>query len=177
MKKILILGTLFLGCCLAAAAQTGSYRNDQAPSSAPPQNQTVQTPSEQATPSALPPDTNAPEQSMQAADPTTQGATSQIATVLGCLSQSANGFMLADNLGNNYQLGGDTSQLAGLTGKEVQVSGMTISNGVPAPNAMSSDNSMSADSTVVSQGSFAQINVSKVRKIADVCSAGSATGR
>ena len=52
--------------------------------------------------------------------------------------------MLADNLGNNYQLGGDTSQLAGLIGKEVQVTGMTISNGASDPGAMSSDDASSA---------------------------------
>jgi len=175
MKKILILGTLLLGCCLAAVAQTGSSTNQDQQGAAPSaysQDQTVQTPSEQA-PSAQPPDSNAPEQSMQAA-PT---ATSQIATVQGCLSQSADGFMLSDNLGNNYQLGGDTSQLASLTGKEVQVSGMTISNGAPSPGAMSSDNADSAGSAAGAQGSNAQISVTKVRKIADVCSAGSATGK
>ena len=53
MKKILTLGTLLLGCCLAVAAQTGSTPNQMPPSSTPstfPQDQTGQTPSNPANP-------------------------------------------------------------------------------------------------------------------------------
>jgi hypothetical protein len=175
MKKILTLGTLLLGCCLAVVAQTGSTPNQAPQGAAPSAYPQVQTPSEQASPanpSALPPDSNAPGQATQekAADPAKQTATSQITTVQGCLSQSADGFMLADKLGKNYQLGGNTSQLAGLVGKEIQVTGRTISNG-------SAPGSMSSDSSAEPAGALAQISVSKVRKIADVCSAASATGK
>ena len=174
MKKILTLGTLLLGCCLMAFAQTGSSQNQTPQGAAPSAYPQVQTPSEQvapANPAAMPPDTGAGGQApqQQAAPP---AAASQIATVQGCLSQSADGFMLADNLGNNYQLGGDTSKLAGLIGKEVQVTGMTISNGASDPGSMSSDDASSA-----APEEYAQISVSKVRKIADVCSAASATGK
>jgi hypothetical protein len=157
MKKILTLGTLLLGCCLAVVAQTGSTPN-QAPQGA--------------APSAVTPDSSAAGQATQgmAADPAKQTATSQITTVQGCLSQSADGFMLADKLGKNYQLGGNTSQLAGLVGKEIQVTGRTISNG-------SAPGSMSSDSSAEPAGALAQISVGKVRKIADVCSAASATGK
>lgn len=172
MKKILTLGTLLLGCCLVAFAQTGSSQNQTSQGAAPSAYPQVQTPSEQAAPAnpaAMPPDTSAGGQAsqQQAAQP---AATSQIATVQGCLSQSADGFMLSDNLGNNYQLGGDTSQLAGLIGNEVQVTGRTISNG-------SDPGAMSSDSASAQAAAFAQISVSKVRKIADVCSAASGTGK
>jgi hypothetical protein len=179
MKKILTLGTLLLGCCLAVVAQTGSTPN-QAPQgvapSASPQDQMGQPPANQADPAAPPavtPDSSAAGQATQekAADPAKQTATSQITTVQGCLSKSADGFMLADKLGKNYQLGGNTSQLAALVGKEVQVTGRTISNGGSKPGSMSSDGSAEP------AGALAQISVSKVQKIADVCSAASATGK
>jgi hypothetical protein len=181
MKKILTLGTLLLGCCLAVA-QTGNYPNQTPQGAAPsayPQDQTGQPQSNQAgpaDPSALPPDSNAPGQAAQdqAAAPANQTATSQITTVEGCLSQSAGSFMLADNSGNNYQLSGDTSQLASLVGMEIQVNGVAKSSSASGqssidPGAMSSDSAASA-----SPGAFAQIEVSKVRKIANVCSSGSA---
>ncbi|MGC2208976.1 MAG: hypothetical protein WA532_02595 [Candidatus Korobacteraceae bacterium] len=178
MKKIVTLGTLLLGCCLMTFAQTGSQ--DEAPQGAPPSGSPqVQTPSEQAVPPAeMPPDTSAAGQGTQeqAAAPANQSGDAQVTTVQGCLSQSANGFMLADNVGNNYQLSGDTSKLAGLVGKEVRVSGMTIANGGQDPGAMSSDDA-SADSTSVTPEAYAQISVSRVRKIANVCSAASATGK
>ncbi len=177
MKKILTLGTLLLGCCLMTFAQTGSQ--DEAPQGAPPApSPQVQTPSEQAVPPAeMPPDTSAAGQGTQeqAAAPANQ-SNAQVTTVQGCLSQSANGFMLADNVGNNYQLSGDTSKLAGLVGKEVRVSGMTIANGGQDPGAMSSDDA-SADNASVTPAAYAQISVSQVRKIANVCSAASATGK
>jgi hypothetical protein len=177
MKKILTLGTLLLGCCLAVVAQTGAAPN-QTPQGAAPsasQDQMGQPPANQADPAAPPavtPDSSAAGQATQekAADPAKQTATSQITTVQGCLSQSADGFMLADKLGKNYQLGGNTSQLAALVGKEVQVTGRTISKG-------SAPGSMSSDSSAQPAGALAQISVSKVRKIADVCSAASATGK
>jgi len=129
MKKILTLGAVLLGCCLVAFAQTGSSQDQNPQGAAPSAYPQVQTPSEQAAPA------NPAAMQQQAAQP---AATSQIATVQGCLSQSADGFLLSDNLGNNYQLGGDTSQLGDLVGKEVQVSGMTISNGPSEPGSMSS---------------------------------------
>jgi hypothetical protein len=180
MKKILTLGTLLLGCCLMGFAQTGSSQ-DQTPQAAPPSDSPqVQTPSEQAAPAAeMPPDTSAagPETQEQAVAPASQ-SDAQVTTVEGCLSQSANGFMLADNVGNNYQLSGGTSELAGLVGKEVQVSGRTISNGALNPGAMSSDDA-SADnaSAAGTPNAYAQISVKRVRKIANVCSAASATGK
>ena len=62
MKKILTLGTLLLGCCLIAFAQTGSSQNQTPQGAAPSAYPQVQTPSEQAAPAnpaAMPPDTSA----------------------------------------------------------------------------------------------------------------------
>lgn len=194
MKKILTLGTMLLGCCLMTFAQTGSQ--DEAPQGMPPSPYPqVQTPSEQAVPPPeMPPDTSAVGQGTQeqAAAPANQ-SDAQVTTVQGCLSRSASGFMLADNVGNNYQLSGDTSKLAGLVGKEVRVSGMTISNGAPDPGAMSSDDTSVNDaaandaavndaapdnaSAAATPDAYAQISVQRARKIANVCSAASATGK
>ena len=58
MKKILTLGTLLLGCCLVAFAQTGSSQNQTPQGAAPSAYPQVQTPSEQAAPAnpaAMPP--------------------------------------------------------------------------------------------------------------------------
>jgi hypothetical protein len=63
-----------------------------------------------------------------------------------------------------------------LVGKEVRVSGMTIANGAQDPVAMSSDDA-SADNTLATPEAYAQISVKRVRKIANVCSAASATGK
>ena len=73
MKQTFTLGILLLGCCLAAVAQTWSTPNQTPPSSTPsifPQDQTGQTPSNPVTladPSAIPPDTKAPEQGERSA--------------------------------------------------------------------------------------------------------------
>jgi hypothetical protein len=179
MKKILTLGTILLGCCLAAAGQTGGSTTQDQPGTAPsayPQGQSPAVQENPAAPSAVAPDASAPGQAAQeqAADPAQQSAISQLTTVQGCLSKSAGDFILAEDSGQNYQLAGDTSQLAGLIGKEVQVSGMAMSNGGQDPSSMSSDN---ADSSSGPASSFAQISVSKVRKIANVCSAPAATVR
>src|ERR1700687_1255687 len=132
MKKTLTLGTLLLGCCLSATAQTGSTPNQTPPVSTPstfPQDQTGQLPSNPATPadpSAIPPDTNAPGRMThdQAKDQASPASSSQATTIQGCLSQSSQGnFMLADNSGNKFQLRGDTSKLNSYIGKEVKVDG------------------------------------------------------
>jgi hypothetical protein len=111
-KKILTLGTLLLGCCLAAAAQS------QTPSN-PTRNQGGEA----------------------AANPPAAGDTiSGTDWARGCLSQSSDGnFMLADSNGNNFQLRGDTSKLNSYIGKEVQVHGSALSNSGMNADAMSSD--------------------------------------
>ena len=176
MKKILTLGTLLLGCCLTAAAQTGSTPNQMPPSSTPstfPQDQTGQTPSNPATPadpSAIPPDSSAPG---------TQASNSQATTIQGCLNQSADGnFMLADNAGNNYQLHGDNTQLATHLGEEIQVQGIAESNNTSATpaGAMSSPTSNSASSGS-SPVAATQFSVRNVHKIADNCTMGSSTSK
>jgi hypothetical protein len=161
MKKTLTLGTLLLGCCLAAMAQTPTF----------PQDQTGQTPSNPAPPadrSTFPPDTKAPGQS----ESSSQASNSQATTVEGCLSQSPEGiFMLADNSGNSFQLHGDTLPLKGYIGKKIQVEGVATSNsGAPA---MASPTS--SESSGSSSGAATQLSVSKVHRLADTCVTGSGT--
>jgi hypothetical protein len=171
MKKTLTFGALVLACCLAAVAQTGSNPNQTPPASTPstfPQDQTGQTPSNPTTladPSAIPPDTNASGQTANE-----QAANSQATSIQGCLSQSPEGnFIIADSSGNSFQLRGDTSQLNGNVGKEVQLDGMAI------PNSGSSNaGSMSSGS---SQGAATQFSVSDVHKVADTCATGSSTNK
>jgi hypothetical protein len=173
MKKTLTLGTLLLGCCLAAVAQTGSTPNQTPPSSTPstfPQDQTGQTPSNPAPPgdpSAIPPDTKAPG---QMANQATQASNSQATTVQGCLSQSSEGnFVLADNSGNNFHLRGDTSQLNSYIGKEVRVEGIATNNSRSPAGAMSSSTTSSGSSS----GATTQFSVSSVHKVADTCTTAS----
>lgn len=111
-KKILTLGTLLLGCCLAAAAQSQTPAN-------PTRNQGGEA----------------------AANPPAAGNTiSGTDWVRGCLSQSSDGaFMLADSNGNNFQLHGDTSKLNSYIGKEIQVHGAALSSSGTSADAMSSD--------------------------------------
>jgi len=168
MKKVLSLGTIVLGCCLAAAAQTGSTPNQTPPMSTPstfPQDQTGQTPANPATPSnpsAIPPDTSATPMG-QTAD---QASASSQASIQGCLSRGSDGnFMLADNSGNNFQLRGDTSQLSGFVGNQVRIDGTTSSSG--GAGAMSSPSS--TDSSSTSADATKQLNVSSVHKLSDTC--------
>jgi hypothetical protein len=158
MFKTLTLGTLFLGCCLAAAAQTGSMTPQG--SSTFPQDQTGQTPSNPASatdPSAFPPDRNAYGQG------SSQASMAQKTTVQGCLSRSADGnFLLADKSGNSFQLNGDKSQLSSLIGNEIRVDG-TAASMEANPGAIAAPSSSSGP------GSATQISVSKVRKVADTC--------
>jgi len=127
MKKSLSIGTLVLGCCLAAAAQMGSTPNQTPQASTPstfPQDQTGQTP---ANPSALPPDTSA---APSAAATTAYEASNSQTSVQGCLSRDADGkFMVADNSGTSYQLRGDSSQLGDFVGTMVAVDGAITSSG------------------------------------------------
>jgi hypothetical protein len=108
-KKILTLGTLLLGCCLAAAAQSQNPTN-------PEFNQSGEA----------------------AANPPAAGnSISGTDWIRGCLSQSSDGsFMLADNSGNSFQLSGDTSKLSSYIGKQIQVHG---TNSETTADAMSSD--------------------------------------
>jgi hypothetical protein len=167
MKKVLSLGTIVLGCCLVAAAQTGSTPNQTPPMSTPstfPQDQTGQTPSNPASPSnpsALPPDTSASPMG-ETAD---QASASSQASILGCLSRGSDGrFMLADNSGNNFQLRGDTSKLSGFVGNQVRIDGTTASS---RAGAMSSPSS--TDSSSSSAGATKQLNVSSVHKLSETC--------
>jgi hypothetical protein len=163
MKKTLTLGTLLLGCCLAAVAQTPIF------------SQIGQTPWNPATPvdrSTFPPDTKAPGQS----ESSSQASNSQATTVEGCLSQSPEGnFMLAEDSGSNFQLHGDTLRLKGYIGKEVQVEGTATSNSGAPASAMASPTS--SDSSGSSPGAATQFNVSKVHKVADTCVTGSGTNK
>jgi hypothetical protein len=177
MKKTLTLGTLLLGCWLAAVAQTGSTPNQTPPMSTPPtfsQDKTGPTPWNPTPPvdrSTFPPDTKAPGQS----ESSSQASNFQATTVEGCLSQSPEGnFMLADNSGSNFQLHGDTLRLKGYIGKEVQVEGTAMSNRGAPPSAMASP---SSDSSGSSPGAATQFNVSKVDKVADTCATGSGTNK
>lgn len=172
MKKTLTLGTLMLGCCLAAVAQTGSTPNQNPPMTTPstfPQDQTGQSPSNPvnpADPSALPPDTRAP--GSMSHDHTGERPVSAPPTSLvGCLSQSSEGnFILADSSGKNFRLRGDASQLNSLIGKQVRVDGIATNSDSHAAGSMSS-NSASDPS---SESAF---SVSNVHKLADACSGSS----
>lgn len=167
MKKVISLGTIVLGCCLAAAAQMGSTPNQTPPASTPstfPQDQTGQTPSNPTSPSnpsAIPPDTSA----TRTGQTTDQASASSQASVQGCLSRGSDGnFMLADNSGNNFQLRGDTSQLTGFVGNQVRIDGTTASS---EAGAMSSPSS--TDSSGASSGATKQLNVSSVHKLSETC--------
>ncbi len=180
--KTLTLGTVLLGCCLAAAAQTGSTPNQIPPTSTPPtfpQDQTGQTPSNPSTPadpSALPPDTHAPGQ--MAHDRATRAAESQATSIQGCLSRSPDGnFILADNSGNSFQLRGSTSQLNNYVGKEVRVNGAAESTSGSTAGAMSAPSSSTSSSSTSMPSTSApvtQFNVSDVHKVAESCPTGAA---
>jgi len=143
-KQILTLGTLLLGCCLAAVAQTATD---------PERNQSGEAPAN--------PATAGQSISGQSANP---ADSSQATTLRGCLSQSSDGnFMLADNSGNNFQLRGDTSQLSIYIGKEVQVHGIGINSSGTNAGAMSSD------ATGTSAGIAKQFTVNDVHKVSDTC--------
>ncbi len=187
MKKALTFGTVLLGCCLAAAAQTGSTPNQIPPTSTPPtfpQDQTGQTPANPSTPadpSALPPDTNAP--GKMAHDQASETSSARPTSIEGCLSKSAEGnFILADSSGNSFQLRGLSSQLGDFVGKEIRVNGMADSTSAPvagsmnAPSTTSSSastsmasNSGASTSSAAGSAPATQFNVSDVKKVAESC--------
>lgn len=171
MKKAFTLGTLLLGCCLAAVAQAGSTPNQTPPTATPPtfpQDQTGQTPSNPTSPSnpsAIPPDTSATGQaSQQTGD---QSSNSQIVSVQGCLSRASDGnFKLASNSGSNFGLRGDDSELNSYVGNEVSVIGR------PVPNSGSTAGAMSSSTSDPSAAGGEQLSVTHVRKVSDVCTSG-----
>jgi hypothetical protein len=113
MKKVFTLGTLFLGCCLAAVAQTGSTPN-QTPSTLP-QGQTM-----------------ARVYGLKAI--ASEPSNTQVADLEGCMSQSSDGtFMLVDKFGNGYLLHGDRSKFNSYLGKQVRVDGIAGSSADATP--------------------------------------------
>jgi hypothetical protein len=146
MKKTLTLIIIVLGCCLFALAQTSGYYQFRVRSSASGYSQDKVYGGSSADP--LPPAMSA-------------NQSAQKTTVEGCLSQSADGlFMLSDVSGNSYQLNDGTSHLSQFVGKEVRVDGFGLVNrSGPVPGAMSSGSLWPAQ----------QIDVTRVRKIADRC--------
>jgi len=162
MTKTLTVGTLLLGCCLAAVAQMGSTQSQTPSASTPPitSQPSSQTPTIPPNPSALPPDTSATAGD-QSSD-STQASSSRPMAVQGCLSQSTDGdFMLADNSGNKFHLRGESSQLASYIGNEIRVDGVAGSKTASSAGAMSSS---TADAAAARQ-----VNVINVHKISDTC--------
>ena len=156
MKKTLTLGSIVLGCCLFALAQTSGYY--QSPSGSSASGRSYQGSSAeqfQSYPS-------------NAADPAAMAANqsaSQKTTVQGCLTQSADGmFMLSDASGNSYQLNDSSSRLSQFLGQEIRVDGFGIFTGTTerVPGAMAARPSDL-------KGPAQQIDVTRVRKIADRC--------
>ena len=98
MKKIFTIGTVVLGCCLIAAAQTNSDPNQGPPASFPGSST----------------DQSAPAMNSR-----------QKTTVEGCLTRSENGsFLLSDASGNTYLLNdGPASSLGPFVAEEVRVDG------------------------------------------------------
>ena len=147
MKKILTLSGIILGCCLFALAQSSSYY--RIPPGHSHQGSAEQFQSYSEEPAAM----------------SANQSASQKTTVQGCLSQSRDGmFILSDSSGTSYQLNDSTSRLSQFVGKEIRVDGFGIFNGTneSAPGAISSGPSGL-------QASAQQIDVTKVRKIADSC--------
>jgi len=147
MKKTLTLGTLLLGCCLAAAAQAPGAQSQTPPAA---------TPTDQG---AIPSSQNTPD---QAAQP----GSSQVTTIQGCLSKSSDGnFVLAENSGDSFRLQGDTAKLESYIGKQVKLEGMVITSDTTA-GAMSSNTSPDSGSPA---GAAKQFNVNNVHKVANTC--------
>jgi hypothetical protein len=157
MQKTLTLGTIVLGCCLAVMAQTSSYQK-QTPSgsSTPDFSSQGQAGQSQSYPSS----------SADQSDPAMQSS-NQKTTVQGCLTQSPEGnFMLADASGKQYQLNESSSRLGQFVGQEIRVDGFGIAISESSPGAMSSATPSGPEEL---KGSVQQIDVSKVRKVADTC--------
>jgi len=168
MKKTFTLGTLLLGCCLAATAQTGSTPNQSPTIATPPtfpQDQTGQTPSNPtspADPSAIPPDTSAPG----------RVSNSRTMSVQGCLRRSSDGsFVMASNSGSDFQLHGDSSELNSYVGNEVSVIGS------PLPSSGSTAGAMASSTSDSSAGQKQPLSVSHVRKVSDVCTSAGSTNK
>ena len=122
MKKNFRIGTIVLGCCLIAAAQTNSYQNQAPPASVP---------------------GSSIDQSAPAMN------SSQKTTVQGCLTQAENGsFLLSDASGNTYLLSdGPASSLGQFVAEEVRVDGFGSNRSSEAfPGAMAAGPSQLAGS-------------------------------
>jgi uncharacterized protein DUF5818 len=91
-----------------------------------------------------------------------QPGSQQQYAIEGCLaSGSGGGFTLTDATGGSIQLAGASSELSGLVGKQVRVTGTQGSDS--GPSTASSDKSGHGNQTQT-------LMVSKVEKIADSCS-------
>lgn len=168
MKKSFTLGTLLLGCCLAAVAQTNQTPPEASTPPTFPQDQTGQSPSNPAipsNPSQLPPDTSAsaPDYSSDSPD----AARGPAITAQGCLSQASDGnFILAESSGTQFRLHGDTSLLAAFIGTEVRVDGVPMTGDASNAGSMSSSTSSDSDSPTTSG---TQLTVTEIHKLSETC--------
>jgi outer membrane protein OmpA-like peptidoglycan-associated protein len=177
MRKILTLGTIVLGCSLAMMGQTSSYSDqsqsgtstDQAqptyqaqpaPGYTQGQSGQMQPEEQQGQVQTAPGSMAGEEQSNSALQ-----SENQKTTVQGCLSQGpAGSFMLADAAGNQYKLNDSSARLDQFVGQEIRVSGFASAAGETNPGAISSQAPSGSQEL---NGSMQQINVTKVRKVAD----------
>ena len=155
MKKTLTLGIVVLGCCLFALTQTsGYYQLPSGSSAGHSQSQSQSYQGSSADQLQFYPGSTADPPAMSA-----NQSAKQKTTVQGCLAQSREGmFILSDASGRNYQLNDSMSRLSQFVGKEIRVDGFGLFNGDAVPGAMSLDLSATQ-----------QIDVTRVRKIADKC--------
>jgi hypothetical protein len=162
MQKILTIGTIVLGCCLAGVAQAGSSSNENQGATQPNYSQGEAGQTQQANPGQT---EQAVPGNSEAQSNSAQQSANQKATVQGCLSQSPEGnFMLADAAGNQFQLKG-SSDLNQFVGQEIRVDGTESAIGSSSPGAMSEAPAGSSEL----KGSVQQITVNKITKVADTC--------
>lgn len=159
MKLSMLICSLLLCGCIAAAGQQSPRSPQQSPQSPSSPQQSPGTPPTFPQSSSQPRQQSAPDQS----------SSSQNA-IQGCLSKSGDNFVLTDQSGTAYQLKGDTDDLAKYVGQEVAVSGSKAESGASSSTKPSGE----AAGGQGDKGQAAASNiftVSSVKKVADSCSA------
>lgn len=175
MKSKLILCSMVLGCSMGLIAQQSSTAPGATPGTTPPtfpqdQSQQQQVGSQPgqvgSQPSSAP--TAADDQMGQQSSQAGQMGSSQKQQVEGCLSGTDGNFTLTDKAGATYQLQGENSELAKHVGQEVRIEGMASAAGSAsaASSNAASPSGASSEST---------LTVSKVKKVSNTCSSGSAS--
>jgi len=160
IKAILLTLTLLCSFTLLQAQNQPAQTPPQSPP--PDQSQSPNQPAQNPDQFQPPAQSQRPEQSQAPTQPAT--AATSPTTVKGCVRIATDHFTLTDDSGTTYELQGDTSNVSGHVGHEVQITGSSAKT-----NSDSSTANMPPGASKAPQSQLPTLVVEKIEHVSDTC--------